>query len=150
MSVVEGLVTRTSRLALTAAVLASIPFVAFAQLYTPGVDQPLTAAQIAALCGVDKAHVNYRIGKGDLPSGRLTPSGGKREFTLAEARQWTRAYRTEKMRPAGQRAICIAVANFKGQDHLGVAVNRGPRPHIASAIRSSFSRGNVLFLGVAE
>ena len=73
-----------------------------------------SASQIAALCGVDKPHVNYRIGKGDLPSGRLTPSGGKREFTLAEARQWTRSYRHEKMRPRGQRAICVAVANFKG------------------------------------
>jgi len=73
-----------------------------------------SASQIAALCGVDKPHVNYRIGKGDLPSGRLTPSGGKREFTLAEARQWTRSYRHEKMRPPGQRAICVAVANFKG------------------------------------
>jgi chromosome partitioning protein len=73
-----------------------------------------SAAQIATLCGVDKAHINYRISKGDLPSGKLTPTGGKREFTLGEARQWTRAYRTEKMRPAGQRAICIAVANFKG------------------------------------
>lgn len=73
-----------------------------------------SASQIAALCGVDKAHVNYRISKGDLPSGKLTPTGGKREFTLAEARQWARVYRSEKMRPAGQRAICIAVANFKG------------------------------------
>jgi chromosome partitioning protein len=73
-----------------------------------------SAAQIAALCGVDKAHVNYRISKGDLPTGKLTPTGGKREFTLAEARQWTRAYRSEKMRPSGQRALCIAVANFKG------------------------------------
>lgn len=73
-----------------------------------------SASQIAALCGVDKAHVNYRISKGDLPSGRLTPTGGKREFTLAEARQWARVYRSEKMRPAAQRAICIAVANFKG------------------------------------
>ena len=73
-----------------------------------------TTAQIAALCGVDKAHVNYRVTKGDLPPGRLTPSGGKREFTLAEARRWTRTYRHEKMRPPGQRAVCVAVANFKG------------------------------------
>ncbi len=73
-----------------------------------------SAAQLAALCGVDKAHVNYRLTKGDLPSGQLTPSGGKREFSLAEARAWTRAYRHDKMRPAGGRAICIAVANFKG------------------------------------
>jgi chromosome partitioning protein len=73
-----------------------------------------TAAQLAMLCGVDKAHINYRITKGDLPSGKLTPTGGKREFTLGEARTWTRSYRHDKMRPAGQRAIAIAVANFKG------------------------------------
>ena len=73
-----------------------------------------TAAQLAALCGVDKSHINYRLTKGDLPAGRLTPTGGKREFTLAEARSWAQAYRGEKLRPEGQRAVCIAVANFKG------------------------------------
>ena len=73
-----------------------------------------STAQVASLCGVDKSHVNYRVTKGDLPSGRLTPSGGKREFTLAETRAWAREYRGEHMRPTGQRAVCIAVANFKG------------------------------------
>lgn len=73
-----------------------------------------STAQVAALCGVDKAHVNYRVSKGDLPQGRLTPSGGKREFSLSEFRAWTRAYRGDLMRPPGQRALCIAVANFKG------------------------------------
>lgn len=70
--------------------------------------------QVAALCGVDKAHVNYRASRGDLPAGSKSATGGKREFTLAEARLWSRTYRHDKMRPAGQRAICIAVANFKG------------------------------------
>ena len=73
-----------------------------------------STAQLALLCGVDKAHVNYRLTKGDLPAGKLTPTGGKREFTLSESRAWARAYRSEKMRPDGQRAVCIAVANFKG------------------------------------
>ncbi|MDH3461278.1 MAG: AAA family ATPase [Burkholderiaceae bacterium] len=73
-----------------------------------------SASQLAVLCGVDKAHINYRITKGDLPAGRLSPTGGKREFTLSETRQWTRAYRQDKMRPTGQRAFCIVVANFKG------------------------------------
>ena len=73
-----------------------------------------STAQVAALCGVDKAHVNYRVGKGDLPAGRLTPSGGKREFSLAETRRWTRAYRSARMRPRGQKAITIAIGNFKG------------------------------------
>ena len=73
-----------------------------------------STAQLAILCGVDKAHVNYRLTKGDLPAGKLTPTGGKREFTLSECRAWARAYRSDKMRPDGQRAVCIAVANFKG------------------------------------
>lgn len=71
-------------------------------------------AQLALLCGVDKAHVNYRVGKGDLPAGELTPSGGKREFSLAQARRWTREYRAASMRPAGQKAVTIAIGNFKG------------------------------------
>ena len=73
-----------------------------------------STAQLATLCGVDKAHVNYRIGKGDLPTGKLSPNGGKREFELADARRWTRAYRQPKMRPSGQKAITVAVGNFKG------------------------------------
>jgi len=73
-----------------------------------------STAQLAALCGVDKGHINYRVTKADLPVGKLTPSGGKREFTLGEAEQWARTYRQDRMRPAGQQAVCVAVANFKG------------------------------------
>ena len=46
-----------------------------------------TGQALATLCGVDKAHINYRIGKADLPTGQLSPSGGKREFALADARR---------------------------------------------------------------
>jgi chromosome partitioning protein len=73
-----------------------------------------TTAQLAALCGEDKAHVNYRVSKGDLPQGQLSATGAKREFTLPQVRTWTRSYRQDRMRPTGQRALCIAVANFKG------------------------------------
>ena len=73
-----------------------------------------STAQLAALCGLDKAQVAYRLTKGDLPAGRLTPSGAKREFSLSELRAWTRSYRTERMRPAGKKAVTIAVGNFKG------------------------------------
>ena len=72
-----------------------------------------SSTQVAALCGIDN-QLNYRVGKGDLPAGRVTPSGSRREFTLAEARQWTRAYRRTMMRPAGARAVTISVGNFKG------------------------------------
>ena len=73
-----------------------------------------TTAQLAALCGEDKAHINYRVSKGDLPQGELSASGAKREFSLPQVRTWTRSYRQDRMRPSGQRALCIAVANFKG------------------------------------
>lgn len=73
-----------------------------------------STAQLATLCGVDKAHITYRISKNDLPPGQLSTSGAKRVFTLAEVRQWTRTYRAEKMRPLGRKAITIAVGNFKG------------------------------------
>lgn len=73
-----------------------------------------STSQLAALCGVDKAHVNYRLSKGDLPSGQLTPTGGKREFDLESARAWTKSYRSGCMRPQGARAITVAIGNFKG------------------------------------
>ena len=73
-----------------------------------------STAQLATLCGVDKSHVNYRVSKGDLPTGKLSQSGGKREFSLSDARRWTRTYRQPKMRPTGQKAITVAVGNFKG------------------------------------
>jgi len=73
-----------------------------------------STAHLATLCGVDKSHVGYRLTKADLPSGRLTPSGAKREFSLAEVRAWTRSYRADRMRPVGARAITVAIGNFKG------------------------------------
>ena len=73
-----------------------------------------STTQLAALCGQDKAHVSYRITKGDLPVGVLTPSGGKRTFQLADVRRWTRTYRADMMRPLGKEAVTIAVGNFKG------------------------------------
>lgn len=73
-----------------------------------------STAQLATLCGVDKAHITYRISKDDLPPGKLSTTGAKREFSLEEVRQWTRTYRADKMRPAGKRAITISCGNFKG------------------------------------
>jgi len=36
--------------------------------------------QVAALCGVDKGQMAYRLAKGDLPTGTLNASGSRREF----------------------------------------------------------------------
>jgi chromosome partitioning protein len=72
------------------------------------------ATQLAALCDVDRSQIVYRLGKGDLPTGRINHSGNRREFTLEEAQIWVREYRAKRLRPDGAEAICISVANFKG------------------------------------
>lgn len=73
-----------------------------------------TLTQLAALCGLDKGQLSYRLAKEDLPSGTLNATGSRREFSLAEVRQWIRSYRESHLRPKDGRAITIAVGNFKG------------------------------------
>ncbi len=71
-------------------------------------------AQLAQLIGVDKAKIPYRIKKGDLPEGALTESGTRRQWTLAETRQWVREYRSAHLKPSQAAAVTISIANFKG------------------------------------
>lgn len=71
-------------------------------------------AQLAVLVGLDKSKVSYRLKKGDLPSGSLSASGAKREWTLPEVRIWTRSLRNEHLKPPHAAAATICVANFKG------------------------------------
>lgn len=71
-------------------------------------------AQLAALTGLDVKQVDYRAKKGDLPSGTLSASGARREFTVGEMSQWGRELRKEKMRPQGGEAMTLVAANFKG------------------------------------
>ena len=71
-------------------------------------------SQLAALCGIEKGSLSHRLGRGDLPSGRLNEAGSRREFSLAEARSWIREYRQGSRRPAGAEAVTIAIGNFKG------------------------------------
>lgn len=70
--------------------------------------------QLAALCGIDKGQLSYRITKGDLPPGTLNATGSRREFSLHDARTWVKSYRSGFLKPEGNRAITIAVGNFKG------------------------------------
>jgi chromosome partitioning protein len=72
------------------------------------------ATQLAALCEVDRSQIVYRLGKEDLPAGKINESGNRREFTLEEARIWIKSYRAKKLRPKGAEAVCISIANFKG------------------------------------
>lgn len=71
-------------------------------------------SQLASMLDVEKGSVSHRMGKGDLPAGRLNASGSRREFTLAEVRTWAREYRKDKMRPSGAEAVTISIGNFKG------------------------------------
>lgn len=73
-----------------------------------------SSTQLAALCGIDKGQVAYRISKGDLPAGQLNDKGSRREFSLQEARVWVQHYRASHLRPDGARAITLAIGNFKG------------------------------------
>lgn len=72
----------------------------------------LTAAQLAELCGVDKAKIAYRQSRGDLPAGTIV--GNRREWTMAESQVWSRDFRASHRRPIGAAGITITVANFKG------------------------------------
>ena len=69
--------------------------------------------QVAAICGLDKPKMDYRIKKGDLPVGKSV-SGQRRKFSLEETRIWAQSFRAKSLRPANAEAITIAIANFKG------------------------------------
>ena len=73
-----------------------------------------TTTQLAALCGIDRARVNYLISKGDLPQGVPQGVGRGRIFTLAETREWVKAESKIKPRPKGKRGRICCVSNFKG------------------------------------
>ncbi len=71
-----------------------------------------SALQLAQLCGVDKAKVAYRLTREDLPGGRM--HGNRREWSMLEAQEWVREFRSSHMRPTGAAGLTITVANFKG------------------------------------
>ncbi len=69
--------------------------------------------QVATICGLEKAQMDYRVKKGDLPVGTME-SGHRRKFSLEDARIWAQAERGKFMRPENAEAVTISVANFKG------------------------------------
>lgn len=72
-----------------------------------------SGVQVAALCGIDPAVLIRRLAKKDLPEGTFI-NRARRQFTLAEALVWVRAYRAQHLRPAGARGVVFSCANFKG------------------------------------
>lgn len=70
-------------------------------------------AQLAELCGIDKAKVMYASKKGPLPAG--TKVGSQLEWSLIQARQWVQSFRSMHLRDRTKTAAAvITVANFKG------------------------------------
>jgi len=74
-----------------------------------------SSSQLGALCGVDRAKVNYLLQKKPaLPQGIYTGSGRTRQFSLAEAQEWIRSESGIAPRPEGTPGEIIITANFKG------------------------------------
>jgi chromosome partitioning protein len=73
-----------------------------------------STAQLSQITGLEKSQITYRIKKGDLPSGTLSPTGARREWTLEETRLWAQDYRKDFLRPERAAGATIVVANFKG------------------------------------
>ena len=74
-----------------------------------------SATQLIERLKIERSQYDYRVrNPGDLPTGRLTSTGARREFTLSEMRQWARHYRADHLRPEGGEAITISTAHFKG------------------------------------
>jgi chromosome partitioning protein len=69
--------------------------------------------QIASLCGLEKAQMDYRLKKADLPVGTME-GPRKRIFSLEDARAWSTNIRAKHLRPSGAEAKTIVVSNFKG------------------------------------
>lgn len=74
----------------------------------------ISSTDLAELCRIEKHALTYRLSKDDLPGGTVLAAGRRREFTLAEAQQWVRAYRAPSLRPEGAPACIVALGNFKG------------------------------------
>ena len=74
-----------------------------------------TATQLIERLQIERSQYEYRVrNPNGLPTGRLSASGARREFTLPEMRQWARHYRAAHLRPPGGEAITISTAHFKG------------------------------------
>jgi chromosome partitioning protein len=73
-----------------------------------------TGAQVARLAGIEPKQMTYLAKRGDLPSGAHETNGGRRTFTVVEAREYVKKLAKIPKRPEGAKGATIAVVNFKG------------------------------------
>ena len=74
----------------------------------------VSSDRVATLCEMTKSQLYYRVKTNEDSKATTKARGGRLEFPLEEAQTWSREYRSDKMRPAGARAVTIGVAFFKG------------------------------------
>ncbi len=74
--------------------------------------------QVATVCGLEKAQMDYRVKKGDLPTGDME-SGHRRKFSLEDTRIWARSIRSKYMRPeqAGHHDCRREFQRRRNKDH---------------------------------
>lgn len=74
----------------------------------------MTTTEICEITKIQRSNFNYHYTSNEaLPRGQI--AGNKREFTMAEAREWIRFLRPDKVRDSSVSAGCtITVANYKG------------------------------------
>lgn len=70
--------------------------------------------KVATTCSMTKNQLYYKVKTGAFEPDQISQRGGRLEFDLREAQAWAREARSDRMRPAGKRAVTIAVAFFKG------------------------------------
>lgn len=74
-----------------------------------------TSAQLGALCGIDRAKVNYLLQKKEsLPQGTYHGVSRTRLFSLSAVQQWVRLESDITHRPKGMPGEIVIIANFKG------------------------------------
>lgn len=74
-----------------------------------------TSAQLGALCGIDRAKVNYLLQKKPaLPQGVAQGGGRTRTFSLADVQGWIRSESGIGQRSVGTPGEIIICCNFKG------------------------------------
>ena len=71
-----------------------------------------TIGQVAALCGIDKPKLEYKLKKSNLSPD--DSSGKVRSFPMDLTREIIRSCRPSFLRPDGARGVVIGVGNFKG------------------------------------
>ncbi|MDR4127243.1 AAA family ATPase [Yanghanlia caeni] len=73
-----------------------------------------TSSQVAELCGITRATLNYLVRKGELPQGEVHGSGASRTFSLAETQEWIRAMPEFSPKPEGVSGAVLATTMLKG------------------------------------